>query len=296
MEKTEKRKVRTVMYRFPIGVILESFRTDTKTAIAQAAALGADGIQMYATNGEHAPENMSPAARRELLDMVKSAGLRFSALCGDMGRGFFHTDLNPTLIEKSKRILDLAKDLETDIVTTHIGVVPEDPSHPRYAIMQDACGELAAYADSIGSHFAIETGPETSAVLKSFLDGLHSTGVAVNLDPANLAMVTGDDPVVAVHNLKKYIVHTHAKDGVMLQRTNPEYIYAVTPLPGDLEGIRFFKEVPLGTGSVNFPAYMKALEEIGYRGFLTIEREAGENPSADILTAKNHLLDVIANN
>ena len=284
------------MYQFPIGVILDSFRTNTRTAIGKAAALGADGVQMYCTKGDNCPENLTPAKRRELLDMIKSNGLRFSALCGDLGEGFFRPERNPELIERSKRILDLAKDLETDIVTTHIGVVPEDPANERYGIMQEACFELARYADSIGSHFAIETGPETSAVLKKFLDGLHSTGVAVNLDPANLVMVTGDVPVQAVYNLKDYIVHTHAKDGVMLHRTNPEYIYKVTPRPEDLEGIRFFREVPLGEGSVDFKAYLKALEDIGYRGFLTIEREAGEDPSADILIAKNHLLKIISEN
>ncbi len=284
------------MYQFPIGVIIESFRTDTRSAITQAAKLGAQGIQMYASRGENTPENLTPAKRRELLDIVKSNGLCFSALCGDLGKGFGNPELNPELIEKSKRILDLAKDLETDVVTTHIGVVPEDPKHARYGIMQEACFELSRYADSVGAHFAIETGPETSATLKKFLDGLHSTGVAVNLDPANLAMVVGDDPVEAVHNLKDYIVHTHAKDGIMLQRTNPEFIYHVTPYPEDLQGIKFFREVPLGEGSVKFDAYLKALEEIGYRGFLTIEREAGDNPAADILTAKNHLLNVIANN
>ena len=82
----------------------------------------------------------------------------------------------------------------------------------------------------------------------------------------------------------------------MLQRTNPEYIYRVTPKPEELEGIRFFREVPLGEGSVNFQAYLRALEDVGYRGFLTIEREAGADPSADILTAKNHLLKIIAEN
>lgn len=281
------------MYRFPIGVIIDSFRTDTRTAIRKAAELGAQGIQMYSTKGENAPENLTPAKRRELLDVVKSHGLKFSALCGDLGRGFFNRELNPALIEQSKRIMELAKELETDVVTTHIGVVPEDRSHERYGIMQEACFELANYADSMGAHFAIETGPETSAVLKQFLDGLYSRGVAVNLDPANLVMVTGDDPVVAVHNLKDYIVHTHAKDGVMLQRTNPEYIYRVTPKPEDLHGISFFREVPLGEGSVDFTAYLAALEEIGYRGFLTIEREVGDDPAADILTAKNHLLSII---
>lgn len=282
------------MYKFPIGVIIDSFRTDTKTAIAKAAEMGADGIQMYASYGDKAPENMTAEKRRELLDIVKSHGLKFSALCGDLGRGFHHKELNPELIERSKRILDLAKDLETDIVTTHIGVVPTDKSVERYCVMQAACFELASYADSIGSHFAIETGPEPSLVLKNFLDGLGSTGVAVNLDPANLVMVVGDDPVEAVHNLKDYIVHTHAKDGIMVTKTNPEYIYGVTPRPEDIAGIEFFREVPLGEGGVDFSKYLKALDEVGYRGFLTIEREVGADPSVDIKKAKDHLTSIIA--
>ncbi len=283
------------MYRFPIGVIIDSFRCDTDEAIDRAGALGAAGIQMYASNGHNAPEKLSPARRRELLDRVKSHGMVFSALCGDLGRGFFHPELNPELIERSKRILELAKELETDIVTTHIGVVPEDDSTDRYKIMQQACFELSRYADSMGAHFAIETGPETSATLKKFLDSLHSTGVAVNLDPANLVMVTGDDPVQAVYNLKDYIVHTHAKDGVMLHRTNPEWIYQVTPMPEDFGSISYFKEVPLGEGDVPFVPYLKALEDIGYRGFLTIEREVGDNPAADIEKAKSFLLEQMAN-
>ncbi len=285
------------MYQFPIGVILESFRTDRSTAIKKAAALGAQGIQMYATSGENAPESLNSQARRDLLAEVKGEGLVFSALCGDLGRGFGDPELNPALIEKSKRIIDLAKDLETNVVTTHIGVVPADKNHERYKIMQEACFQLASYADSVQAHFAIETGPETSAVLKDFLDSLNSTGVAVNLDPANLRMVTGDDPVAAVHNLKRYIVHTHAKDGNRLLATNPEYIYRVVhPVPQELEGKRFFEEVPLGTGSVDFPAYLKALEEIGYTGFLTVEREVGETPEVDIRTAYDFLQKVIAEN
>ena len=59
------------MYQFPIGVMLESFRLPTPEAVAKAAEVGAQGIQMYCTNGEHAPENMSPAARRELLDRMR---------------------------------------------------------------------------------------------------------------------------------------------------------------------------------------------------------------------------------
>lgn len=278
------------MFDFPIGVMLESFRKDRSTAIKLASALGARGIQMYATDGENSPDVLSSSARRELLDEVKSSGLVFSALCGDLGRGFGNKELNPELIEKSKRIIDMAKELETSIVTTHIGVIPRDPNHTRYKVMQEACFELARYADSADAHFAIETGPETADTLCTFLDSLNSTGVAVNLDPANFKMVTGDDPVKAVHTLKKYIVHTHAKDGIKLIDANPEYIYgAVQPIPEEIRGKKLFKEMPLGTGSVDFPAYLKALEEIGYNGFLTIEREVGDNPEADIKTAYDFL-------
>ena len=279
------------MYDFSIGVILESFKQPIPVALKKAREIGATGIQVYSTYGEMAPENLTAAKKAEFMDMVKAEGLTISALCGDLGHGFGNAELNPSLIEKSKRIVDLSLTLECGIVTTHIGVVPQDPGHDRYKIMQDACYQLAEYADSVGARFAVETGPETSADLKKFLDSLGGTkGVGVNLDPANLVMVTGDDPVAAVHNLKDYIVHTHAKDGVMLHRGNPEYIYGVVhPVPEEFQGIQYFAEVPLGQGNVHFDTYMAALDEIGYKGFLTIERECGNSPEADIRLAVEHL-------
>ncbi len=284
------------MFKFPVGGMVESFRLPTREAIKKAAELGLDGLQMYATRGENAPENLAGAKAKELLAFVKDCGLKFSALCGDLGHGFGNAEMNPELIAKSKEILLLAKELECDIVTTHIGVVPTDPSHERYKIMQEACHELAEFADSVEAHFAIETGPETSAVLKGFLDSLGSRGVAVNLDPANLVMVTGDSPVVAVHNLKDYIVHTHAKDGIMLAPSIPEYVYRVVhPVPQEHQGVRHFEEVPLGTGAVHFPTYMKALEDIGYKGYLTIEREVGADPAGDIAMAAKFLRDIEEN-
>ena len=285
------------MYKFPIGVIIDSFKLPTYEAIKAAADIGAKGIQMYSTTGENSPENLTGDKKKELLKFVKDNGLCFSALCGDLGHGFGNKEKNPELIEKSKRILDLAKELETDIVTTHIGVVPSDPNHERFKVMQEACAELAEYADSLGSHFAIETGPETSATLKSFLDTLGSTGVGVNLDPANLVMVTGDDPVQAVYNLKDYIVHTHAKDGIKCKDGNPELIYGVVhPIPEEVLRTKYFEEVPLGTGGVPFAKYLAALEDIGYRGFLTIEREVGDTPAKDIKIAMDFLTKTMQEN
>ena len=281
------------MYQFPIGVILESFRKPIPEAVEEAAKLGAKGLQVYATRTRLAHEDMTPAQRRDFLRMVKDHGLVFSALCGDLGKGFGNPDLNPALVEESKRILDIALDMETNIVTTHIGVVPQDSANPRYKIMQDACGELAAYADSVGAHFAIETGPEPAKTLCGFLDSLNSRGVAVNLDPANLTMVCRDDAVAAVHTLKDYIVHTHAKDGRQLHDCDPEIVYGIKPRDPSCVTDESFIELPLGEGDVPFPAYLKALDEVGYRGFLTIEREVGENPAKDIATAVDFLKNII---
>ena len=288
------------MFKFPVGVIVDSFRLPIPEAVKKAAEVGADGIQFYVSHGNMAPENMDAQKRREFKALVEENGLVISALCGDLGGGgFVHKDQNPHKVEKSKRILDMAKELGTDIVTTHIGVVPEDKNSDRYKIMQEACFELSSYADSIGAHFAVETGPETSLMLKGFLDSLGSTGVGVNLDPANLVMVTGDDPVQAVYNLKDYIVHTHAKDGVQNFYVHPDKVYG---MPGAdkilIEGEHVtdadsFEEVPLGTGSVPFPQYLAALDDIGFKGFLTIEREVGDNPAKDISDAVSFLRNII---
>lgn len=279
------------MYNFSIGVLLDSFKTDIQTALKKAVEVGASGIQVYATKGELAPENLTTQKRKEFLNNVKTHGLTISALCGDLGQGFGDASKNLELIEHSKRILDLAKELETNIITTHIGVIPNDPHHERYKIMQDACFQLCKYADEVDAHFAIETGPEIALTLKKFLDSLNSKGVAVNLDPANFVMVTGDDPVLAVYTLKDYIVHTHAKDGRRLMIKDPEIVYGL--IEEEIQTAQSFIELPLGEGDVDFKNYLKALDEIGYKGFLTIEREVGNKPEADIKLAVDFLKNLI---
>ena len=260
------------MFNFPVGAMLESFKLPFREAVETAAKIGAQGLQIYMSKPTVTYyEDLTPAKINELMDIIKSNGLVVSAICGDFKLGFGNPETNPLQIERSKRVLELSKEFGTNIVTTHIGTVPTDKNDPTYAIMQEACGTLGEFADSIGSSFAIETGPETALVLREFLDSLSSKkGMAVNMDPANLVMVMNDDPVQAVYTLKDYIVHTHAKDGVRFNDPSME---------------KPFKEVALGTGHVDFPKYLAALEEIGYRGFLTIEREVGGNPAADIADA-----------
>jgi len=255
-----------------IGVVLDCFRLPLKEAVIKAAGLGIKGIQPYAVSGELAPENMTDEKVKEWVDFVKAHGIVFSALCGDMGTHFSDDSMiTKADINRSKRIVDLALKLGCNVVTTHIGVVPAEECEEK-EIMRKNCRELALYADSVGAFFAIETGPEPAQVLADFLDSLGTKGLSVNYDPANLVMCVADDPVKGVYTLKDYIVHTHAKDGVQLSKDPVKW-----------------EELPLGQGGVDFDKYLAALRDIGYNGFLTIERETGGTPEADIALAADFL-------
>lgn len=88
-----------------------------------------------------------------------------------------------------------------------------------------------------------------------------------------------------------YIVHTHAKDGRRNYYRAPEEVYGL--VEAEMLASPSFTELPLGTGNVDFAAYLKALDEIGYHGFLTVEREVGDTPEKDIRTAVEFLQKLI---
>ncbi|HNT34983.1 MAG TPA: sugar phosphate isomerase/epimerase family protein [bacterium] len=252
-----------------VGVIVESFRKQVREGIHLASQLKLDGIQVYVTHGEMAPENLSKSGREEFLAFVRSQGLELSALCGDLGHGFVDPNKNQELIEKTKKMVDLCLDLSTPILSTHIGVIPEGAQHPVWQVLTEALEEIGAYAENRDCVLATETGPESTELMARFLGSLKTSAIKVNYDPANLAM-NEFDPVKGVRDLGQRIVHTHAKDGLGPKNGGP-------------------KEVPLGEGDVPFKDYLAALDSIGFDGFLTIEREVGDDPVADITKARDFL-------
>ena len=275
-----------------IGVITDCFGKPHSEGIALAGSLGLSGVQIYATGGAFSPETLTESEKTEYKRLLSENGLVISALCADMGGyGFERAEDNPERIEKTKRIVDLAVEFGASVITTHIGVIPADKSEPRYSVMLSALTECGLYAKERGVTLAIETGPEKAKTLLAFIEDTKG-GVGVNLDPANFTMVTGQDAVEAVKILGKHIVHTHAKDGVMLDKNqDPTEVYHAFAVGGvdALNACTGFKELPLGEGDVAWDEYLKALKEVGFDGFLTIERECGDDPVADILMAVDFL-------
>ena len=73
------------MNHFQIGIISDWLRLPFEESMKKCAELGADGVQLYAVEGEMAPENMTAADIAEKRAIISGNGLTVSALCGDLG-------------------------------------------------------------------------------------------------------------------------------------------------------------------------------------------------------------------
>lgn len=256
--------------------------------------LGLDGIHYSC---KELDARTSPAAdRKEYLDKIKARGLEVSALCCwggqvDLGDREKHAEN----IAWGKQILELAIDLETTIWQAHVGVMPWSTDDPRWSAFVDACGEIAAYGETLGACLAMETGPEPARIMQRLIETVDSPGLRCNYDPANLILwpvilrdrgllatpydkaeaIAEFEPNEGVKRLGQYTVHTHAKDAIVTA-----------------EGKR--QEVPLGQGFVDWQRYLGLLKESGYEGYLAIERETGEDPVGDIRRAATFLREQLA--
>lgn len=274
-----------------IGALNSSLRKPLPATVKKYAEMGIQGMQLQIT-----PEHLifSDARLAEIRKLCADAGLEISAVCGDIA----HTHFGVTAewrdrVELHKRVVDIAVKLGTKVITTHIGVVPAEKNDPVYPIMVESIREAAEYSGACGTVFAIETGPEKADILLNLLQDVDSKGLGVNLDPANLRMVSCEDPVHAVELLGKYIVHTHAKDGINTFPGLAAAAYRMLEPDGSprkfSEPPAKYQEVPLGQGQVPWDGYLAALKKAGYDGFLTIERECGSDPEGDIRLAVNFL-------
>ena len=175
---------------------------------------------------------------------------------------------------------DFAKKLGVNQIATHFGFLPENPADAQYMPILAAIRMLADHCKANGQYLLFETGQETPVTILRFIEDSERDNLGVNLDAANLIMYGKANPVDSLTVFGKYVRDVHAKDG--------DY---------PTNGRRLGEEKALGEGSVNYPAFVKKLREVGYDGPLTIEREIeGEKQTQDILKAKAMLEALIAEN
>ena len=279
------------------GILIDSFRLPIPECLEKAAALGVDGVQLYAVGKNHNLLNCTAAELNQLRRRADDLDLEISALCAELGgHGCRNAADNPAKITATRRIMEIASLLGSSVITTHIGVIPEEPDSPIRRTMVGALNELAATAAQLGVSIGIETGPESAETLLAFLNEIDGP-VGANFDPANLLMVRNEDPVEAIEILHGRIVYAHFKDGVHYQRCDPVRVYTAFAEGGfeqlQTETGKLFEETPPGRGGVDFRGCLKAFRKTGYDFYFTVEREGGSSPEREIADAVNYLKQLL---
>ena len=121
-----------------------------------------------------------------------------------------------------------------------------------------ALRDCGGRAEHRGVRLAIETESEPAEPLAALLRALDLPALASSIDAA-AALLAGVDPIALVRTLAHWVVHAYASDAV------PARGLAAPNLRGPA----------FPPGALDWEEYFGALEEIDYRGFLTIWPPAG---------------------
>lgn len=223
-----------------------------------AARLGARGVVIDAA-GDLAPHRLSDTGRRELKHLLRTVEVELAALNLPTRRPFDTIDQLDDRIRRADAAFALAFELGTRVVLARVGAIPPEDDPARLEVFTASIGELSRRADHQGVRLAIETGSDPIAALESFLGGFDPNGIAASVDPASL-LASRIDPAAAVRALSRWVAHAYANEAVDLGPPG-----SPAPRRGGL------------SSALDWEEYIGAFEEIGYRGFLTVQPGTGRD-------------------
>jgi L-ribulose-5-phosphate 3-epimerase len=171
-----------------------------------------------------------------------------------------------------------AADLGLKLITFHAGFIPHEATHPDLPRLLDRIRKVADLFGDRGIGLSFETGQETADTLLEFLQRLERKNVGVNFDPANMILYDKGDPIEALRTLGPWVRSVHLKDATKTKVTGT-----------------WGKEVPVGTGEVDWKHFFATLRDIGFKGDLCFEREAGTQRVADIRSGHEFIRRLLSN-
>ena len=259
------------MDKWPIGVFT-SVDAGLGVKLEVAHELGVPTIQLHAPHqATRTKENAD-----KFLARLRELGITLTCVFGGF-EGESYANI-PTVVKtvglvppetraartkEMKEIADFAKLLNCPVVALHLGFVPHDTKSTLYqevlAVTRDVCDHCLRNGQSLH----LETGQESADELLQFIQDVQRDNLFINFDPANMILYGTGEPIAALRKVGRYVKSIHCKDGKWAQH------------PGQEWG----QEVPLGAGDVNMEQYLRTLQEIGYIGPLTIEREIPQEPA-----------------
>ena len=266
-----------------IGVLIGyGPETDLDKELKKAIDMGLESCQLCIWNesvytDEHADHINEAAARNNLQISALWAGwagpCEWNFIYGPSTIGLVPAAYRETRVATLKKAADFAEKIHVSNVVTHVGFIPENPDNADYFGTVGALRSICGYMKRKNINFLFETGQETPVTMLRTIEAIGMDNVGINFDTANLILYGKANPVDALDVFGKYVKETHIKDG--FYPTN---------------GMELGNECAVGQGKANFPAIIRKLEELGYTGAFTIEREiSGDQQIKDIISARDLL-------
>ncbi len=256
------------MDKWPIGVFT-SIDAGFGVHLEVAHELGIPTIQLHAPHKATRTEETA----NQFLARLESLNIELTAVFGGFDGesyediptvektvGLVPPDVRAARLAEMKEISDFAKLLKCEVIALHLGFV--DHEHEDYQNVVAVTQELCDHAANNGQRLHLETGQESAKELLGFLNDVKRENLFVNFDPANMILYGTGEPIPALKNIAPFIRSVYCKDATWSDQ------------PGETWG----QETPLGHGQVDIRKYLETLNEIGYDGPLTIEREIPQEP------------------
>jgi sugar phosphate isomerase/epimerase len=177
----------------------------------------------------------------------------------------------------TKRALTLAKELGAPCITTEPGG-PVEPGSSWAAALKlfvEMIKPVAEHAEKEGVLLLVEPEPglliETADQFEEFMKHIDSPAIGLNFDIGHHYCVN-DEPGPTIERLAKYIRHIHLED-IAATRVHHHMV------PGD--------------GAIDFSSALKAIQKIGYSGWITIELYPYvDDPDLAARTARERILQI----
>ena len=246
------------IWSFPQGTIKDNFTLAKKA--------GFDGVELSIGNSPELTLSSTDKDIKEIKNIADDFGLSLYSLCCNSCWDLRLTDDDARIREQAKDMIKkqlcTAKILGADTILVIPGVVNACFSMPEKKVSYNvayersfaALSELKTYAEKVGVSIGLENVWNKFLLspleMKDFIDKIGSEYVGSYLDIGNTLHISYPEDWVRI--LGKRIKKIHFKD----YRTEV----------GNLSGF-----VDLLAGDVNYPEVMKALNEIGYDGWVTAE-------------------------
>jgi protein FrlC len=224
--------------------------------IRRLSNMGYDGIEIGCASPHAWPDFVSPERRKEIKQLLRTHQLDVSAMLPAPGGGPGVNVSSPIKLEREfavkhyKDVIRLAHDWECPTVIYIAGwAVFGTSQQDAWNYSLQALTECARYANELGITLVVEPTPTDSNLVETADDALL------------LAEQTGEE------NVKVMFDTFHA---LYRNEVSSDYVYRMKDKLHHVH-ISDIDRLPPGQGSCNFDTVLKALKEIDYQGYLSME-------------------------